>query len=199
MQTFMAQDTDQQAADLAALGWSAAFADQVQGCESHLTPARIATVHRARLTAESTAGPVRLVLPFRATTAAYAVGDWVLLDPGTRMLVRRLDRNSLLQRRVEGTPVPQLIAANVDTLFIVSSCNSDLNAARLERYLAVANEAGMRPIIVLTKADQVADVGPFRDLAAKLQRGLDVVTLNAKAPEAAQVLAPWCGPGQTVA
>jgi len=160
---------------------------------------RIATVHRARLTAESPAGPVRLMLPVHANTADYAVGDWVLVDPATRMLVRRLDRKAQLQRRFEGGHAPQLIAANVDTLFIVSSCNSDLNAARLERYLAVANEAGMQPVIVLTKADQVADVAPYRDVAAALQRGLAVVTLNANAPEAAQALAPWCGPGQTVA
>lgn len=160
---------------------------------------RIATVHRARMTAESVQGPVRLKLPPLANTADYAVGDWVLVEPDTHELVRRLARKTVLQRRTEGGRVPQLIAANVDTLFIVSSCNDDLNAARLERYLALANEAGTTPVIVLTKADQVADVGPYRDRVTGLQRGLDVVTLNARAPEAAIALAPWCGAGQTVA
>nr|WP_323010871.1 ribosome small subunit-dependent GTPase A [Paracoccus sp. (in: a-proteobacteria)] len=160
---------------------------------------RIATVHRARLTAESTSGPVRLTLSAQANTADYAVGDWVLVEPGTRMLVRRLDRKTVLQRRTEGGRVPQLIAANVDTLFIVSSCNDDLNLARLERYLALANEAGTTPVIVLTKADQVADAGPWRDQAADLQRGLEVVTLNARAPDAVKALARWCTAGQTVA
>ncbi len=127
------------------------------------------------------------------------MGDWVLVEPDTRMLVRRLDRKTLLQRRTEGGRGPQLIAANIDTLFIVSSCNDDLNPARLERYLALANEAGTTPVIVLTKADQVADASPYRERAAALQRDLAVVTVNAKSPDAALVLAPWCAPGQTVA
>ncbi len=127
------------------------------------------------------------------------MGDWVLVEPETHMLVRRLDRQALLQRRTEGGRHPQLIAANVDTLFIVTSCNDDFNPARLERYLALANEAETNPVIVLTKVDQTADAAPYLQQAAALQRGLAVVTVNAKAPEAAQTLAPWCGPGQTVA
>ncbi|AUH35352.1 ribosome small subunit-dependent GTPase A [Paracoccus tegillarcae] len=160
---------------------------------------RVAKVHRDRLIAESVFGPVRLNLPNGASTADYAVGDWMLVEPDTRMPVRRLDRKTILQRRTEGGRAPQLIAANVDTLFIVSSCNDDLNPARLERYLALANEAGTTPVIVLTKADQVADVAHWRDQVAGLQRGLQVVTLNAKAPDAALALARWCAAGQTVA
>ncbi|HEY0274459.1 MAG TPA: ribosome small subunit-dependent GTPase A [Paenirhodobacter sp.] len=198
MQAIVTHASDQQPMSLAALGWSEFFGAQVQPAEAGLDPMRIATVHRARMSAESTFGPIRLMLPLQANTADYAVGDWVLVEPDTRMLIRRLDRVSLLQRRTEGGRAPQLIAANVDTLFIVTSCNDDMNPARLERYLALANEAGTKPVIVLTKADQVADATPYREQAAALQRGLDVVTLNAKAPEAALVLAPWCAPGQTV-
>ncbi len=160
---------------------------------------RIASVHRARLTAESLSGPVRLTLPADANPADHAVGDWVLVESETRMLVRLLDRRTLLQRRTEGGRRPQLIAANVDTLFIVTSCNDDLNLARLERYLILANEAGTKPVIVLTKADQVLDAEPYQRAAAELQRGLDVVALNAKSTEAAAALAPWCVAGETVA
>jgi len=92
-----------------------------------------------------------------------------------------------------------LIAANVDTLFIVTSCNDDLNPARLERYLALANEAGTRPVILLTKADLVADPAPYLAQVANLQRGVEAVALDAKSPDAALVLAQWCGPQQTVA
>lgn len=193
------QPTDQTPTSLAALGWSAFFADQLEPDEAALTPMRVATVHRSRMTAQSIAGPVRLTLPAQANTAAYAVGDWILVAPETGLLVRRLSRRTLLQRRTEGGHAPQLIAANVDTLFIVSSCNDDLNPARLERYLALANEAGTEPVIVLTKADQVADTGPFIEQATVLQRDLTVVALNAHAPDAAQRLAPWCATGQTVA
>lgn len=160
---------------------------------------RVATVHRARLTAESLSGPVRLTLPVHANTADHAVGDWVLVEPESHLLIRRLERKSLLQRRTEGSRTPQLIAANVDTLFIVTSCNDDLNVARLERYLALANEAGTTPVIVLTKADQVKDAGSCQAQVEGLQRGLEVVTLNARSPESALTLAPWCGAGQTIA
>lgn len=184
---------------LTALGWSDFFADQQREEDAGLVPARVATVHRARMTAQSPAGPVRLVLPHRANTADYAVGDWLLTDPETGALVRRLDRQTLLQRRVEGGGAPHLIAANVDTLFIVTSCNDDFNPARLERFLALANEAGTTPVIVLTKADQVSDPGRYRDEAIALQRGVQAVWLDATSPEAARVLAPWLAVGQTVA
>ena len=184
---------------LTPLGWSQAYADQVQPDEAHLTPCRVATVHRSRLTAVSALGPLRLGLPGHASTTDFAVGDWVLVEPDTAMLVRRLERQTLLQRQTEGARTPQLIAANVDTLFIVTSCNADFNPARLERYLALANSAGTRPVIVLTKADTCPDAEAFRAQAAVLQRDLAVVTLNAKSADAVQALGPWCGPGQTVA
>jgi ribosome biogenesis GTPase len=199
MHFIVTQAADQDRLMLASLGWSSFFDDQLGPEEAHLARMRVATVHRARMTAESGSGPVKLALPSQVNTADFAVGDWILVEPGTRMLVRRLDRKTTLQRRTEGGRDPQLIAANVDTLFIVSSCNDDLNPARLERYLALANEAGTTPVIVLTKADQVADASPWRDQVAGLQRGLEVVTLNATAPEAATALARWCAPGQTVA
>jgi ribosome biogenesis GTPase len=184
---------------LASLGWSAAFAAQVSPDEQSLVPLRIATVHRARMSAQGLDGPVRLHLPPQITTSDFAVGDWVLAEPGTHLLIRRLDRHTLLQRRTEGARMPQLIAANVDTLFIVTSCNADLNPARLERYLALANEAGTTPVIVLTKADRVADPAPFLAQVTGLQRGLQSVAVNARSAEAAAALRPWCGPGQTVA
>jgi ribosome biogenesis GTPase len=189
----------QPAPNLSDLGWTDFFDDQLTAEETGLARMRVATVHRARMTAESGQGPVRLQLPPQTNTSDYAVGDWVLVEPGSGLLTRRLDRNTLLQRRIEGGRAPQLIAANVDTLFIVTSCNDDLNPARLERYLALANEAGTRPVVVLTKADRVPDVAPWRDRVVGLQRGLDVVAVNAHSAEAAGVLAPWCGVGQTVA
>ena len=74
---------------------------------------------------------------------------------------RVLDRISLLQRRAAGTgTVAQLIAANVDTMFVVTSCNADFNEARLERYLVLAHSAGITPVVVLTKAD-MAEAAPY--------------------------------------
>lgn len=199
MHVIVTQVSNQESALLAALGWSAYFHDQLEPSEASLSRMRVAAVHRARMTAESGFGPVRLNLPSQASTADYAVGDWILVEHDTGTPVRRLDRKSTLQRRTEGGRVPQLIAANVDTLFIVTSCNDDFNVARLERYLALANEAEITPVIVLTKIDQVADARPWREQVEGLQRGLEVVTVNATAPDAAITLAQWCAPGQTVA
>lgn len=186
-------------APLADLGWSAFFADQVEPDEAGLAPMRIATVHRARLTAMDGAAQLRLTLPLHAQTTNFAVGDWVLADPDTLALRRQLDRRTLLERHTAGARAPQLIAANIDTLFIVTSCNADFNPARLERYLALANEAGTRPVIVLTKVDAIEEPRDYAGEAAALQRDLPVVSLNARSETAAGVLAPWCGPGQTVA
>lgn len=181
----------------ASLGWSDFFSDQMSADEGDLIPVRVSVVHRSRLMAETGTGPVRLDLA--GSTMDYAVGDWVLMDATKRKAVRTLARKTLLRRRTEAAHLPQLIAANVDTLFIVTSCNEDFNPARLERYLALANEAGAHPVIVLTKTDQVPDPQVWYAQAAALQRGLAVVMVDATAPDASLALAPWCGPGQTVA
>lgn len=200
MQRVVTHFSDQEASpSLAGLGWSTFFADQLSPEETSLARIRISAVHRSMLTAVSEVGPVRLSLPSNANIAEFAVGDWGLIDPATHMLVRRLDRRTLLQRRTEGGRSPQLIAANVDTLFIVTSCNDDFNPARLERYLVFANESGAKPVVVLTKIDQTEDTAPYVEQASALQRGLAVVMLNAKAPGAARTLAEWARPGQTVA
>jgi len=187
---------------LAGLGWTGFFAGQVTADEAELCPARIDAVHRDRLTALGAGGAFEIVLPPRADTGAFAVGDWVLAEPVDHLLHRRLERKSILQRPGEGRRPVQLVAANIDTLFIVASCNADFNVARLERYLALANEAGTAPVIVLTKidaADATTDVSDVVRQAAALQRDLPVRALNARSPDAAVALAPWCGAGATVA
>jgi ribosome biogenesis GTPase len=191
--------TDPSTPSLASLGWTEFFGDQLEPGEANLVPTRIATVHRDRLTGLSQAGPIDLTLAAQANTGDYAVGDWVLVDGHDHLVQRRLTRKTVLERRTQGGRVPQLAAANVDTLFIVTSCNADFNPARLERYLALANEAGTTPVILLTKADTAEDAEAYERQAAALQRGLPVVVLNPRTSDAATVLAAWCGAGQTVA
>ncbi len=184
---------------LPALGWNAFFAEQCGPEDEGLRPARIATVHRARMSAIAEEGPIRLSLPVHTDTGAYTVGDWVLVEPGTHAIGRLLERRTVLARRVEGSKTPQLAGANIDTLFIVTSCNADFNVARLERYLALANESGAEPVIILTKADLTDAAETYRAQAAALQRELAVVVVNPKETGATAVLAPWCGEGRTVA
>lgn len=199
IQSGMTHSSAPYADSLATLGWSTFFDEQVEPGEAELAPMRIATVHRDRVTAMSELGPMRLKLSAQTNTADFAVGDWVLVARETRLLVRRLNRRMQLQRKAEGRRQAQLIAANVDTLLIVTSCNDDFNPARLERYLALANEAGAVPVIVLTKIDQTTEPARYLRQAQALQTDLDAVMLNAKSPDAALTLARWCGPGQTVA
>jgi ribosome biogenesis GTPase len=199
MQAFMSHFPAQPPVSEAILGWSLYFEDQLMSGERHLLRMRIATVHRTKLIARSPSGTVRLRLSDGTRTSGFAVGDWVLVAPETHLLCRRLDRRTLLQRHGGGGHVTQLIAANVDTLFIVTSCNEEFSPARLERYLALANDAGTTPVVVLTKIDRATDAESFRLQTEALQRGLAVLLLNATAPEAAQTLAPWCGVGQTAA
>ena len=189
------------AVTLAELGWSNFFLSQVDVDDLHdLTPARIAGVGRDRVFALSEDGLLELTLDPGMSTGEIAVGDWVLADEERHRLVQLLDRRTSFERGTEyhqGTR--QLIAANLDTLFITSSCNADFNPARLERYLALAHDAGAVPVILLTKADQAEDPAAYVDQAKALGRGLDAIALDAKFGEVRDVLAPWTGAGQTVA
>lgn len=181
------------------MGWSDFFEEQREPHEEALSPARIATIHRSRLTALTQTATVELSLAVHANTGDFAVGDWVLIDPHTQILNRRLSRRTELGRHTEGSRTSQIAAANIDTLFIVTSCNADFNLARLERYLALANQGGVDPVVLLTKADLVVDARDYQREAAALQRGLTVLIANPRSGDAATDLAPWCGAGRTIA
>jgi ribosome biogenesis GTPase / thiamine phosphate phosphatase len=182
---------------LADLGWSADFLRQLDLDEiGRQVPARIAAVHRDRLEALTEGGPVTLTLPSGLPTTDIAVGDWVLSDPETGRVTRVLDRRSLIARRSAGTGADrQLIAANLDTLAILTSCNAEFSEARLERYLALARSGGVTPLVVLTKAD-ATDAAPFVARAGRVARGAAVVALDARA--AGVALADWTAAGQTI-
>jgi ribosome biogenesis GTPase len=184
---------------LTTLGWSDFFASQIGPADAGFAPRRVAAVHRARVTTLSESGLAELGLPLHTNTGDLCVGDWVLADSRSETLHRRLDRKTLLQRQTETARSPQLAAANIDTLFIVTSCNADFNVARLERYLVLANESGTSPVILLTKADTADDVHAYRREAEALQRGVPVVIVNPRSGDAALTLAEWCAVGRTVA
>lgn len=180
---------------LADLGWSDRFA-QARPADAQGTPARIAEVQRRSVTALAPEGTLSLVSP--QSTGLLAVGDWVLHEGGR--ITHRFERSTEIARRAAGTTGErQLIAANVDTLAIVTSCNADFNEARLERYLAMATTAGCLPLVILTKADEATDPADYARRAARLSPLLTAIALNAKDPEEAARLNAWCGPGQTLA
>src|SRR6185503_10689544 len=114
--------------------------------------------------------------------------------------IQRLERQTLLFRKGAGEEVkPQVIAANLDTAFIVSSCNEDFNLSRIERYLALTIQAGAVPVVVLTKVDLCSDPAALRRQVEQIHSGLLIETLDARQSAQAEGLTAWCGPGQTVA
>lgn len=166
-------------------------------------PVRVMTVHRGEVVVagEGLERQISSRLPSSAGEEDRpTVGDWLLIDRTTFDPVRLLVRASLFKRRAPGGDHRlQLVAANVDTLFIVASCNQDFNVPRLERYLVLAREVGVRPVVVLTKIDLTDTPEQFADTARTLQPGLQVELVNARDPHSVARLAALCGPGQTVA
>lgn len=181
---------------LQSLGWRPFFASQLG--DQNGRPARVLSVHRSRveLAGEDVPGAIDL----GGNEDDIAVGDWVLLERDHDRIARVFDRLGAFKRRSAGTEArTQLIAANVDTVFVVTSANRDFNVARLERYLALAHEAGAFPVVVITKADLAEDTSTYCAEAAGLSPGLLVETLDARDAKAVDVLRPWCESGQTVA
>jgi ribosome biogenesis GTPase len=128
------------------------------------------------------------------------VGDWLLIDRDKQKLVRILNRTSLFKRPAPGDDRRlQLIAANVDTLFVVTSCDQDFSVARLERYLVLAREVGVRPVVVLTKADLSPRPDHFINEVSRLQPRLNVKLVNARNARSVADLAAYCRLGETVA
>lgn len=106
----------------------------------------------------------------------------------------------MFQRKAAGSALKrQLIASNIDSVFIVSSLNDDFSLNRIERYLAVANEAGVEPVIVLTKADLFSDPDDIREQVQKLDPLLNVYCVNALDAQNVSVLGNYCQRGKTIA
>jgi len=189
---------------LAQLGWTSFFDDQVSARDRDLyRPVRVMAVHRGMVTVAG--DRFEKMIPSSLPDPAGSedrptVSDWLLIDRQTDNPVRILSRSNLFKRPAPGDDRRiQLIAANIDTLFIVTSCNQDFNVARLERYLVLSREVGVTPVVVLTKLDLAEDPEQFLNAAKALQPGLDVEIVNGKDPDSVAHLAARCGRGGTVA
>lgn len=191
------------------LGWQTYFQQQVSLDEwGVVVAARVIEQHRSQLvldTGEGTGectvegtGQDTLHIDITPSMPAVVVGDWVLLNDD-RSFNRLLLRKSTFARKAAGSEVKeQLISANVDTAFIVTSANHDFNLNRIERFLAMANEAGAEPVLVITKADLSDDVPSLIQQAQSLDVSLSVRAVNALDEQANDELAPWLGAGETV-
>lgn len=128
------------------------------------------------------------------------VGDWVVMDESLTRVEQVLERKSLFKRIGAGTSTGfQPVAANIDTLFVVTSCNEEFKESRLERYLTLCNEAGAMPVIVLTKTDLTDNTADYVIRARSVQAGVPVETANALDPTTLDGVRAWINDSSTVA
>lgn len=198
------------------LGWSSFFEAGWQEVASRdarckeIKPARVVGdgrgVYRLRDAAGEQLGEVAGRLRYEARSRAElpAVGDWVAAragaDGGRAMIHAVLRRRSQVTRKTAGrTTSEQVLAANVDTLFLVSSLAGDLNLRRLERYVALAHESGARPVVLLTKADVCEDLPARVSAAEGGARGVPVLAVSSVTGEGIAELGAHLGRGRTAA
>lgn len=185
------------------LGWKDCFKDQLDTDDFEMIPARVTMTHKGHLVVSTGHSELLLKIAGKGIGSLNeqpTVGDWLLMDRETMVPVKILERTSLLQRMAPGQEVKlQPIAANIDTLFIVSSCNTEFNLNRIERYICLALEAGVNFVLVLTKEDLTEEAQEYREQAKHLFESMPIVTINGKDPQSVQSLQKWFKPGETVA
>lgn len=193
--------------DLKLYGWSekrAALADQSEG----LIPARIISqdkgLYRAVCERGELFASVSGAFRYRASIPADypTVGDFVLLaaadDRG--VIQELLPRASVFTRKASGTSrEEQVVAANVDTVFLCMALNNDFNIRRLERYLSVAWESGATPVVVLTKADICEDAEDKRREVEAVAAGVDILVTSAMEKDGYGAVLPYITSGRTTA
>ena len=179
--------------------WAKAFASHPRA-----KPARVSEQHRsgyvvadgpeAALKAESLPEWQKPRFPSHERAA---VGDWVLLEG--KKIVALLPRHTSIKRGAAGEHYhQQVIAANVDTVFIVCGLDDDFNPRRIERYLMLVGGGGAEPVVVLTKADQTDySADAVETLAELAAQDITVCAVNAKDPLSVASLHGWLGAGRT--
>lgn len=196
--------------DLASLGWNAALGQAfVPHAEKGLVPGRVSLEHNhvyRVLAADGewlaeTAGRVKYEATDRRELPA--VGDWVAVRPderhGRRLIRAILPRGRSFSRRGAGRQTrEQVLAANVDTAFLVVGLDAPPKPRSLERYLALARRSGANPVVVLNKADACDTVEAARRQALGLAGATPVEAVSAKTGEGLDRLREWLRFGQTI-
>ena len=197
--------------ELTTLGWTQALAEAfAPHAGEGVLPGRVALEHThiyRVLTSEGewlarVAGRLRYQAAARADFPA--VGDWVAVERGAGAGDARiravLPRYSQFSRRAAGDVTEQqIVAANIDTVFLVGGLDDDFNPRRIERYLLVAWESGAQPVIVLNKADLVTDAGRAVEDVRRVAPAVPVHAVSCRIPESLAALRAYLGEGRTAA
>jgi ribosome biogenesis GTPase / thiamine phosphate phosphatase len=196
---------------LAVLGWDASRVGELAELSStrgvELTPGRVARVDRGALTVLTGSAPLRVRPSGRLfgldstgpgePIGTPAVGDWVALDGAVAVAV--LSRRSTFERSSsDRATVAQVIAANIDTVFIVAPLVGRPRPRLVQRSLALAWQSGATPVVLLTKADIATDVSRRVADAEADAVGADVFPVSAASGEGLDPLVGYLRPGQTV-
>jgi ribosome biogenesis GTPase / thiamine phosphate phosphatase len=185
------------------LGWDDGFAAALEPYDNCI-PGRVSAQHRGEYDVLAEAGELRAQVSGRLRHEASsgadlpAVGDWVALRDQTIHGV--LPRRSAFLRKVAWSQTEaQVLAANVDTVFVLTGLDDDFSPRRIERYLTLAWESGATPALVLTKADLCLDPSALLLEAEQVALGVATHVVSNVTGEGLDELAPYLAPAKTVA
>ncbi|CAH0117839.1 MULTISPECIES: ribosome small subunit-dependent GTPase A [unclassified Paenibacillus] len=193
------------------LGWNTAFADAFAPySEQGYSAGRVALEHKHLYTVYTEQGELLAEVSGKFRYNAYergdypAVGDWVALDArpaeGKGTIHAVLPRMSKFSRKTAGqTTDEQIVAANIDTVFLVNALNHDFNVRRIERYLILAWESGANPVIILSKSDLCDDLYMRKEQVEAIAFGVPIHAVSSTADIGFDELARYLQPGKTVA
>jgi len=195
---------------LAQLGWTPAFEERfAPHAAAGLEPARVAVEHRDAYVVYTARGerPAELSGRLRHGVGERgelpAVGDWVVVtetDPAlVQAVLPRRTKFSRMAANDHGQTIEQVVAANVDVVFLTAGLDGDFNVRRLERYLTLAWESGASPVVVLTKLDLCEDVGTVLLEVESVAVGVPVHAVSNVTGEGVEELARYLSAGRTVA
>lgn len=184
------------------LGWNGFFSSQ----EATGVPGRVASAIRERFLVWTEAGEIEAGASgeLRGNHSPWpVVGDWVVMRPNGAAIEKVLERRSVLSRKRPGRAIDeQVLAANIDVLFIVSGLDCDFNERRIERYLVVARQSGAQPVIVLNKADLAGSAKiDLKEVTARLGllSAAPVLAVSARSGQGLKEMAQIAAAGETAA
>jgi ribosome biogenesis GTPase len=196
--------------NLSTLGWSPLFAAALAALNRpEWVPGRVVGEDKHAVTVVGSEGDLTGIIPGRLLhrSASHAelpkVGDWVAMTPllGERKSIIHavLPRRSKLARKVTGRETEeQVVAANLDTVFVVQALDQTFNLRRLERFLVMVHEGGARPVVILNKSDLCADPEALAEEARKVVGGAEVLIVSAKSRKGIGRLRQHLRAGETV-
>ncbi len=192
--------------NLKSIGWGPYFEEALKEFPDDCHPGRISARYKNSYRILTANGEVIGTISGKMhhRKSYPAVGDWVLVsqwDDGKKATIEEiLPRKTKVSRNISGKGIEeQVIVANVDSIFIVTSLNKDFNLKRLERYLAIVHESGAKPIIVLNKADLCSDIPEKRKQLEALSGDVPIHVVSALDKSGIDRLLSYLGDGKTVA